>query len=151
VLSYFGDADWRDRARRCGGCDNCEARASGKPVGLQDADLKAIRGVLLLVGSLNGRFGRTKVAQIANGTVEDERFDDLVERGCCKGWSQKDVLDLLRALEGVGLIEASRGEYPTISTTRKGDQVAVGRIDPVELGIRMPSGAGTKRKRVRKR
>jgi len=147
VLSYFGDVDWRDRGRRCGACDNCEARAQGKPIGLGDAEIKAIRGLLLLVGSLHGRFGRTKIAQIANGSVEDDRFDDLVERGCLKGWSQKDVLDLLRALEGVGLLEASRGEYPTIATTRRGDSVAVGRIDPVELGIRMPSSGGKRKRR----
>ena len=38
-------------------------------------------------------------------------------------------MDLLRALEGAGLIEASRGEYPTIATTRRGDQVGVGKLD----------------------
>jgi hypothetical protein len=48
------------------------------------------------------------------------------------------VLDLLRALEGAGLVEASRGEYPTISTTRRGDLVAIGRADASELGIQMP-------------
>jgi len=45
----------------------------------------------------------------------------------------------LARLEGAGLVEASRGEYPTISTTRRGDQVAVGRIDLGELGIQMPA------------
>jgi ATP-dependent DNA helicase RecQ len=148
VLAYFGDADWRDRGRRCGGCDSCEALAAGKQVGLGDAEVKAIRGLLLLIGSLNGRFGRTRIAAIATATDDDGRFDELVERGCLKGWSQKDVMDLIRALEGAGLVEASRGEYPTLDTTRRGDQVAVGRIDPVELGIRMPArGGARKRKR----
>jgi ATP-dependent DNA helicase RecQ len=152
VLAYFGDADWRDRGRRCGACDSCEALAQGKRVGLGEADIKAIRGLLLLVGSLHGRFGRTKIAAIANGTVDDDRFDDLVERGCLQGWSQRDVLDLVRALEGAGLVEASGGEYPTLDTTRRGDQVAVGRIDPAELGIRIPTrgGGGRKRSRTRK-
>ena len=139
VLDYFGDADWRDRGRRCGACDTCDALASGKQVGIGESEVKAIRGLLLLVGSLHGRFGRTKVAQIANATVDDDRFDELVERGCLKGWTQKDVLDLLRSLEGAGLIEASRGEYPTINTTRRGDQVAVGTIDVDQLGIRIPT------------
>ena len=56
-------------------------------------------------------------------------------------------MDLLRALEGAGLIEASRGEYPTISTTRKGDQVAVGRLAPAALGIQMPVVVKRARKR----
>ena len=46
-------------------------------------------------------------------------------------------------------VETSRGEYPTISTTRKGDQVAIGKLDPNELGLRMPTI--TKRTRSRKR
>jgi ATP-dependent DNA helicase RecQ len=147
VLAYFGDADWRDRGRKCAGCDSCEAVAQGKRVGLGEAEVKSIRGLLLLIGSLNGRFGRTRIAAIANATDDDGRFDEMVERGCLKGWSVKDVMDLIRALEGAGLIEASRGEYPTLDTTRRGDQVAVGRIDPVELGIRMPVRG---RSRVRK-
>jgi hypothetical protein len=57
-------------------------------------------------------------------------------------------MDLLRALEGAGLVEASRGEYPTISTTRKGDQVGIGKVDPNDLGLQMPTV--TKRSRVRK-
>jgi len=56
-------------------------------------------------------------------------------------------MDLLRSLEGAGLIEASRGDYPTIATTKRGDQVAVGKLDPNELGIQMPVIT----KRVRKR
>ena len=55
--------------------------------------------------------------------------------------------DLLRSLEGAGLIEASRGEYPTIATTRRGDMVAVGRLDPNELGIQMPTVAAKRNRR----
>jgi ATP-dependent DNA helicase RecQ len=149
VLEYFGDADWNSRDRRCGACDTCEAVATGTSTGLAPAEVEAVRGLLMLVGSLNGRFGRTRVAALANGTDDDARFDEMPERGCLRGWSQQHVLDLLRALEGAGLIEASRGEYPTISTTRKGDQVGIGRLDPNELGLQMPTV--TKRSRVRKR
>jgi ATP-dependent DNA helicase RecQ len=148
VLDYFGDVDWTDRDKKCGACDTCDALASGVKVGgLGKDEQDAIRGLLLLVGSLSGRFGRTRIAAIANGTDDDERFTDLVERGCLRGWTQKDVLDLLRSLEGAGLVEASRGEYPTINTTKRGDQVAVGRIDAETLGIHMPvRGRGRPRK-----
>jgi len=151
VLDYFGDAEWSDRGKRCGACDSCEAIAHGRPTGLGEAEVKAIRGLLLLVGSLNGRFGRTKLAAIANASDDDARFDELPERGCLRGWSARDIMDLLRALEGAGLVEASRGEYPTIDTTKKGDQVAVGRIDAAELGVRMPTGGGKKRTRAPKK
>ncbi|MEJ7601517.1 MAG: ATP-dependent DNA helicase RecQ [Kofleriaceae bacterium] len=141
MLEYFGDEDWTSRDKQCGHCDNCEAIANGQPVGaaMSEREQKAVRSLLLLIGTLNGRFGRKRVTQIACGTDEDARFDDLVERGSLRGWKEQQVMDLLRALEGVGLIEASRGEYPTIGTTRKGDQVAIGKFDLDDLGLQMPT------------
>src|SRR6185295_6176051 len=103
----------------------------------------AIRGVLALVGALNGRFGRMRVVKLAIGSDEDSRFDELPERGCLRGWRERPALDLLRALEGAGLIEASRGEYPTIALSRRGSQAAAGALDAAELDIQMPS-AGKK-------
>jgi ATP-dependent DNA helicase RecQ len=148
ILEYFGDVDWRSRDRKCGACDNCEALAQGRTTGLAEAEVKAVRSLLLLVGSLNGRFGRTRVAAIANGTDDDARFDEMPERGALRGWSTAAIMDLLRACEGAGLIEASRGEYPTISATTKGDRVGIGQLDPNDLGLQMPTV--TKRSRVRK-
>ena len=147
LLEYFGDEDWSDRSRRCGACDNCEAVAHGRTTGLSEREVEAIRNVLFLVGALHGRFGRTRIAALANGSDDDARFEDLPQRGCLRGWTQKHILDLLRALEGAGLVEASRGEYPTISTTRRGDLAAVGKLDVTELGVQMP----TVTKRIRKR
>jgi len=149
VLEYFGDADWRDRSKRCGACDNCEAIAHGNATGLSQAEADAVRSLLMLIGSLDGRFGRTRIAALANGSDDDPRFDEMPERGCLRGWSAQQIMDLVRALEGAGLVESSRGEYPTISTTRRGDLVGVGRLDPNELGLQMPTV--TKRSRVRKR
>src|SRR6185503_20231490 len=104
ILEYFGDADWMDRSRRCGACDSCEAVARGQPpAAISESDARAIRGVLALVGTLHGRFGRTRIAALANGTDDDARFAELPERGCLRGWSQKHALDLLRSLEGAAL------------------------------------------------
>jgi ATP-dependent DNA helicase RecQ len=149
MLEYFGDVDWKDRERRCGACDNCEALAQGKVTGLSESEVRAVRSLLVLVGSLNGRFGRTRVAAIANGSDDDPRFDELPQRGALRGWSNQNLLDLLRALEGAGLVDASRGEYPTITSTRKGDQVGIGRLDPNALGLQMPTVS--RRSRVVKR
>jgi ATP-dependent DNA helicase RecQ len=148
ILEYFGDADWKSRDRKCGACDNCEALAHGRVVGLAAAEVRTVRSLLMLVGSLNGRFGRTRIAAIANGSDDDARFDEMPERGALRGWSSAAIMDLLRACEGAGLVEASRGEYPTISTTSKGDKVGIGKLDPNDLGLQMPTV--TKRSRVRK-
>ena len=146
VLDYFGDQDWASRDRSCGGCDNCDAIAHGKPTGLSDTEQRAIKNLLLIVGGLHGRFGRKRVAGVANGTDLDARFLELPERNSLRGWSERQIMDLLRALEGAGLIEASRGEYPTIATTRRGDQVAIGQVDVAALGIQMPTVTKRKRK-----
>ncbi len=153
VLDYFGDEEWQDRERRCGACDMCDAALRGDvaPSKLSDKDEKTVRSLLLLVGALHGRFGRTRIAGIATGSDDDARFEDLPERGALRGTSQRQVLDLLRALEGAGLIEASRGEYPTISTTRAGDKAAVGTIDAAALGLRVaPATARARKPRTRR-
>lgn len=141
VLEYFGDQDWCDRDRRCGACDTCEAIAHGRPstMVLSASEITAIRDLLKLVGALHGRFGRMRVVKLAVGSEDDPRFDELTERNCLRGWRERSALDLLRALEAAGLVEASRGEYPTITTTRRGDQVAIGKLDPVGAGVHMPA------------
>jgi ATP-dependent DNA helicase RecQ len=151
VLEYFGDQDWIDRGRHCGGCDTCDAIAHGRPTTMvmSASELAAIRNLLKLVGGLNGRFGRMRIVKLAVGSDEDARFDELPERGCLRGWRERPALDLLRALEGAGLIEASRGEYPTIAITRRGDQVAAGKLTPDEVGVQMPAVA-KKPRRARK-
>lgn len=148
ILEYFGDVDWKSRDRKCGACDNCEALAHGRTTGLADAEVKAVRSLLMLVGSLNGRFGRTRIAAIANGSDDDARFDEMPERGALRGWSAAAIMDLLRACEGAGLVEVSRGEYPTLTTTTKGDRVGIGTLDANDLGLQMPTLS--KRSRVRK-
>jgi len=149
VLEYFGDQEWASRERRCGACDNCDAVLHGRPTGLSETDRAAIQNLLKLVGSMNGRFGRKRIAGVANGSDIDPRFFELPERNTLHAWPERLVLDLLRALEAAGLVEASRGEYPTMSTTRKGDQVAFGKLDAGELGIQMPTRVATKKRRKR--
>ena len=105
---------------------------------MSDEDQSLVRGLLSLVGALSGRFGRVRIAGIANSTDDDERFSELPERGCLRGWPAKQVMELLRSLEGAGLVEPSRGEYPTLSTTKNGDLAAIGKLDLVELGLQMP-------------
>ena len=152
VLEYFGDQEWADRARTCGACDTCEAIAHGRPSAMQlsPAELTTIRDLLTLIDALHGRFGRTRVVKLAVDSEDDPKFEDLPGRGCLRGWRERSALDLVRSLEGAGLIEASRGEYPTITVTRRGSQVAAGKLESGELDVRMPAAA-SKPRRARKR
>jgi ATP-dependent DNA helicase RecQ len=152
VLEYFGDQDWNDRDRRCGACDTCEAIAHGRPgtLALSASETTAIRALLGLVGALNGRFGRMRVVKLAVGSDDDARFDELSERGCLRGWKERPALDLLRSLEGAGLVEASRGEYPTITITRRGELAALGKLELADVGLQLPA-AGKSSRKSRKR
>jgi hypothetical protein len=91
-----------------------------------------------------------RIVKLAVGSDEDARFDELPERNCLRGWRERPALDLLRALEGAALIEASRGEYPTITITRRGELAAIGKVELAELGVQMPAVTKSSR-RARKR
>jgi ATP-dependent DNA helicase RecQ len=137
ILRYFGDVDWAGGAQRCTGCDNCTGQGHSKP--LTDEQIFQVRALLALIDRLRGRFGRTRVAALATGSDDDDRFIDLPERGTLRGQSARQVMDLLRALEGAGLIEASRGEYPTLAITAAGREVAEGTTDAGELSVFVPA------------
>jgi hypothetical protein len=92
-----------------------------------------------------------RVVKLAIGSDDDTRFDDLPERGCLRGWRERAALDLVRAFEGAGLVEASRGEYPTIALTRRGSQVAAGKLDAAALDVQMPSPGKQAKSKRRKR
>lgn len=145
VLDYFGDVDWDDPGRQCNGCDNC--KGVGEAQALNDEQREHVLGLLELVSALKGRFGRTRIAQLANATDDDERFLEMPQRGILKGQSSKYLMDLLRSLEGAGLVEPSRGEYPTLSTTHMGERVLSGRAEVDGIGVLMPERKTRKSKR----
>jgi ATP-dependent DNA helicase RecQ len=136
ILEYFGDADWHDRDQRCRACDNC--LGVGQAQALTDDQREAVRGLLALASRLSGRFGRTRLAALATGTDDDDRFLELPERGLLRGQPARFVMDLLRALEGAGLIESSRGDYPTVSITARGRQAADGHVNIDDLAVLVP-------------
>lgn len=136
ILDYFGDEDWHDRDLHCQSCDNCNG--VGQAQALSEEQQRAVRGLLGLVARLSGRFGRTRLANLATGTDDDDRFLDLPERGVLSGQPVRQVMDLLRALEGAGFIEVSRGEYPTVAITGRGRRVADGHEELDGISLLLP-------------
>ena len=134
LVDYFGDSD--ARPSECRGCDNCRGEGGAREVAA--GELEACLSLLALVHSLSGRLGRTRLAAIAGGDDEDGRFAEVPELGCLRSRSKKEILDLLGALEGAGLVEQSRGEYPTMVLGRRGKRITEGRetLDPSDLRIR---------------
>jgi len=146
MLDYFGDAEWADRDCHCTACDNCKGLGNARPI--TDDEREQVRALLALVDRLSGRFGRTRTAAIANGTDDDDRLAELPERGALRQHSVRYLMDLLRSLEGAGLIEASRGDYPTISITRAGRRVLSGEAEVDRLGLLQRTAGKKPRKRA---
>ena len=137
ILSYFGDADWQSRDRRCSGCDNCLGTGQTQP--LSDTQKEEVKRLLQLIRRLSGRFGRTRLAGLANASDDDARFLDIPERGALRGQSNRYVLDLMRSLDGGGLVEVSRDQYPVVSVTARGQQVLDGDVDLDDFGLLLPT------------
>jgi ATP-dependent DNA helicase RecQ len=140
VLDYFGEERPEERSQ-CAACDNCQG--FGEAEALSESQLEQAETLLAIVGELDGRFGRKRIACIANGSDDDERFYGMAKRGALSGTSQKALLDLLRSLEAGSLVQQSGGEYPTIKLSRTGKKIVRGQaaIDPELLRL-LPSGNG---------
>ena len=137
ILSYFGDGEWADRHKRCDFCDACTGASQRGP--LSEAQKKHVQTMLEVVESLSGRFGRTKLAAIANGTLRDERFLSFPMYGSLEGLSSQYLMDVLRALDGAGLVETVSGEYPTVAISALGKRASK---DPTILcQVTLPSEA----------
>src|SRR5690606_7198867 len=115
---------------------NCLGQGQTQELGAEQK--QAARSLLGLIGALSGRFGRTKLAALANATDDDARFAEVPGRGALRGMGARPILDLMRALEGAGLVEVSRGEYPTLSITARGRGVLDGRLALDDFGLLVP-------------
>ncbi len=142
LLAYFGDED-ASGMESCDACDVC--RGTGRRT-LDDEERRQVRAALNLIARLRGRFGRTKIASILVGADDDGRMSECPERGALRATSAY-ALDLLRSLEGAGLLVVSPGEYPTLAVTLLGRKVADGVED---VDVAMPEAKAGKRRRVAK-
>src|SRR5262249_6130817 len=145
ILNYFGDDEG---PARCGPGDACTggprplAGACGGGTGGAEPLAEAARAhataTLSLAAELGGRFGRVRLAAILAGDDEDGRFDALVQRGALRREGKDYARDLIRALEGAGLLQVSSGEYPTVCITPAGRRALKG-IDPIHVVAPAPS------------
>ncbi|MBI4511972.1 MAG: ATP-dependent DNA helicase RecQ [Deltaproteobacteria bacterium] len=145
LLAYFGDEDAGHVS--CEGCDNCSEAAR---VVLGPTEEAWVRAVLSLVECLRGRFGRKRLASILVGEESDPRLEDCPERGVLRGKGEKHALDLLRAVEGAGLVAVSPGEYPTVQITHEGRRVVFGGALP-RLLLPPEGGKASRQRRAKVR
>ncbi len=131
ILRYFGE-----RIQPCGHCDNCDHHqptnqhddSDGKH---QSADVPAnvtelARLVVGAVRDVNGKIGKTTLAAALCGSKSQKslRFGmgKRTWHGALSAHTQKDVVDLIHALQLVGIVE-QRGDNlrPTVGVGDKGE------------------------------
>jgi len=153
ILQYFGD---EDAPPRCAACDNCLARSSAARRLPSDEETLIIQKTLSCVARLNGRFGRSRIAQTLVGSrskdVLDAGLDRLSTYGLLRDLGEDYVWALLNELIKAGCIEVSAGPYPTLSLTPLGrDVMWKKRIIPLEMPERVAKVVVPSAKRTAKK
>lgn len=124
ILQYFGDPD---APAHCPICDNCQASGHQSARLPTNDETIVIQKALSCVARVDGRFGRSRIAQTLVGSrskeVLDARLDQLPTHGQLADCGADYVWALLNALIQAGCIEVSKGEYPTLSLTELGGEV----------------------------
>ncbi|MDI6688556.1 MAG: RQC domain-containing protein, partial [Desulfobacterales bacterium] len=125
LLSYFGDDS---ATEQCGSCDNCIQRKLKRTDTNKGQEETTILKILSCVARMQGRFGRTRVAQVLTGAarkwITSQGMNRLSTYGLLSGFTQEDVLDLIDQLDRQGcFIRKGDRLYPIIGLSKKGIQV----------------------------
>ncbi len=119
-------------------------RASDRPVPeLGEPHATIVVKILSCVARTRGRYGKGIVASVLRGSrahnVLDAGLDRLSTYGLLADKTQDELLAWCDALVDAGLIEVSRGAYPTVSLTDRGSEVmkrrSAPRIDLARRGL----------------
>ena len=130
ILGYFGET-WNKP--NCDACDHCLNDAVGKSAAATPARTPSegewlnIQKVLSCVARMQGRYGRTRVVQVLQGSrareIRGTHLAQLSTYGILKG-SPREMIDAyLEALIGAGCIDVVGDEYPKLEITDQGQAV----------------------------
>ena len=130
ILGYFGET-W-DKPN-CGACDHCLSEtapenATGHLARAPSEDeWLVIQKILSCVARMRGRYGRTRVVQVLQGSrareIRDTHLSRLSTYGILKGSSREMIDAYLEALIGAGCIDIVGDEYPKLEMTAHGQAV----------------------------
>ena len=128
ILAYFGEETASDNCANCSNC--CETK------GERDVTREAGQ-VVALVSSLGGRYGRTTIAAILNGTKSEQlhsrELDKLSAFGCLHQMGINNIYALIDALVAEEALTLSEGEYPKLSAGHYAREILSG-----DFPLRMP-------------
>ena len=130
ILGYFGEA-WN--GGNCNACDHClHETASYASKSLPARDLSEgewlnIQKILSCVARMHGRYGRTRVVQVLQGSrareIRNSHLSQLSTHGILKDSPREMINAYLDALIDAGCIDIVGDEYPKLQITDLGEQV----------------------------
>jgi ATP-dependent DNA helicase RecQ len=131
LVEHFGQAAPRDRDASCGACDVC----LGELASLPDAE-RVAQMVLSCVARCGQRWGAQHIADVLRGAdterVRRTGHRELSTFGLLSARSSREIRHWIEQLVGLGHLQVSAGEYPTLALTSSGLEVMKGRA-PVAL------------------
>lgn len=137
ILSYFQEDDIQGN---CGRCSSC-MQPSAKKVHRSEQEEYAFRHILEAVAELNGRFGRTAVAQVLIGNASTKvklfALDQSRKFGSLKEFSQREVMEYIDAAIQQRLLMLSSGLHPTVLLAPSGKKI-LGSDAPKPMDIVIP-------------
>ena len=141
ILGYFGETP---ESPRCQRCDNCVRPADDSLPALNEEQWVVVQKVLSCVGHLNHRFGRRRIAEVLCGAntkaIRNFRLENDRTYGLLKEHEQSVVVAVIDELIREGCVEVSSGEYPVLSLSALGREVAWRRA---EVRLRWPAARPT--------
>ena len=141
ILGYFGET-WDEP--NCAACDHClgdtvpKNAAAGPARTPSEGEWLNIQKILSCVARMQGRYGRTRVVQVLQGSrareIRGTHLSQLSTYGILKG-SPREMIDAyLEALIGAGCIDVVGDEYPKLEITDHG-QAVMRRQQDVQLPL----------------
>lgn len=130
ILGYFGET-W-DKPN-CAACDHClsgtgpKSAPGGPARAPSEGEWLNVQKILSCVARMRGRYGRTRVVQVLQGSrareIRDTHLSQLSTYGILKGASRELIDVYLEALIGAGCIDIVGDEYPKLEITDHGQAV----------------------------
>ena len=134
ILEYFGESVSH---LQCGNCSSCVTSAnSGVVRPLSDPEIVLVKKCLSCAARMKGRFGKMRIAQVLTGSrlkvLGELQLTRLSTYGLLIDYTQPEVVSVLDALIGAGLLEVAGTEYPLVSLTEFGRQAMLGQA-PIQM------------------
>ena len=145
ILGYFGET-WN--TANCGACDHCLSETAPKQAAAgparepSEGEWLVIQKILSCVARMRGRYGRTRVVQVLQGSrareIRDTHLMRLSTYGILKDTPREMIDAYLEALIGAGCIDVVGDEYPKLEITDHG-QAVMRRQQSIQLPL-LPDG-----------